>query len=190
MEIVTITILAFALAADAFAVSVVAGAAYKKMQISHAFRMAAAFGLFQAVMPLIGAFAALAFRDLIKNSDHWIAFAILAFLGAKMIFESFKIKPDSNRFDPASITVVLALALATSIDALAAGITLSLISKSIIIPAAAIGIITFALSALGIKIGTIYGHFFENRIELLGGVVLILLGVKILAEHGTFAAII
>jgi putative Mn2+ efflux pump MntP len=119
------------LAMDAFAVSVVSGCAYKQLHVKHALRMAAFFGGFQAFMPLIGSLAGLSLKEHIVTCDHWIAFGLLSAVGAKMIYESFKIKSVEESFDPSNISVLLALSVATSIDALAIGITLSLITRSI-----------------------------------------------------------
>jgi len=180
---ITIVIIAVGLAMDAFVVSIVSGSAYKQLHIKHALRMALFFGAFQAIMPLIGSLAGMTLRNYILNWDHWIAFGLLAAVGAKMIYESFKIKSEGQKSDPSNIIVLLVLSVATSIDALAVGITLSLIAGSIITAASIIGLITFALSYLGVQIGKRFGHFFESGIEALGGVVLIAIGTKILIEH-------
>ena len=184
MEVFTIIVIAVGLAMDAFAVSVAAGAAEKKLHIRHAMRMAIFFGAFQAIMPLIGWFAGESFKDSIAAYDHWIAFGLLTLVGGKMIYESFKLKgDDEDTPDPSSIIVVLTLAVATSIDALAVGVTLSLVTDSILFAVLIIGIITFVLSLAGIRIGMKVGHFFENKIEIFGGIILLLIGVKILIEH-------
>lgn len=183
MDLITIILVAVGLAMDAFAVSIVTGAAYKQIRPAHTLRMALSFGLFQAFMPLVGALAGMTVKDYISGFDHWVAFALLAAVGAKMIYESRKLKPDKQNPDPANIFVLLALALATSIDALAVGVTLSLIVASLTIAVTVIGIVTFALSYLGVHIGKRCGHFFESRIEALGGIILLGLGTKILAQH-------
>lgn len=183
MGLITIIIVALALAMDAFAVSIVSGAAFRKLEVKHAFRMALFFGGFQAFMPLIGSLAGLTIRDHIADYDHWVAFGLLAAVGGKMIYESFKIKPHNKNSNPANIVVLLFLSVATSIDALAVGITLPLLKVSIAVAVVIIGLITFALSYLGVYIGKKVGHFFESRIEAIGGLVLIALGLKILIEH-------
>ena len=184
MEVFTIIVIAVGLAMDAFAVSVAAGAAERKLHIRHAMRMAVFFGAFQAIMPLIGWLAGERFKDSIAAYDHWVAFGLLALVGGKMIFESFKLKKAKDpAVDPSSILVVLTLAVATSIDALAVGVTLSLVTDSILFAVLMIGIITFALSLAGIRIGMKVGHFFENKIEIFGGIILLLIGIKILLEH-------
>ena len=186
MELITIIIIAIGLAMDAFVVSIVSGGAYRQLHVKHALRMAIFFGAFQAFMPLIGSLAGLSFKDYITDFDHWIAFALLAAVGGKMIYESFKIKSVEENPDPSKVFVLLVLSVATSIDALAIGITLSLITSSILVAVTIIGLITFALSYAGVLIGKKFGHFFENRIEALGGFVLISIGVKILCEHQLF----
>lgn len=183
MKLLTIVIIAVALAMDAFAVSIASGSAYKQLKLRHSLRIAIFFGGFQAFMPLIGSLAGLTLKKYIENYDHWIAFGLLIAVGAKMIYESFKISPAEQSFDPSNIFVLLVLSVATSIDALAVGITLSLITSSIIAAVIIIGIVTFILSYLGVFIGKKIGHFFENKIEALGGLVLIALGIKILFEH-------
>ncbi|MCK4753014.1 MAG: manganese efflux pump [Planctomycetes bacterium] len=183
MELISIIIMAVVLAMDAFAVSIVSGSVSKQMKAKHAFRMAVFFGAFQAFMPLIGFLAGLSVRQYITEYDHWLAFGLLSAVGGKMIYESFKIKTVERNFDPSNIMVLLVLSVATSIDALVIGITLSFIKSSILIAVAIIGLVTFLLSYLGIFVGRTLGHFFENKIEAIGGLVLIALGVKILFEH-------
>ena len=186
MELITISIIAIGLAMDAFAVSVVSGSVYRQLHVKHALRMAVFFGGFQALMPLIGSLAGLCAKDYIIDYDHWVAFGILGAVGGKMIYESFKIKSVEDNYDPANIIVLLILSVATSIDALAVGLTLSLITHSIAAAVIVIGLITFVLSYLGVWIGKRFGHFFENKIEILGGLILIGLGIKILIKHLLF----
>ncbi|MBL7153943.1 MAG: manganese efflux pump [Phycisphaerae bacterium] len=182
-ELITIIAIAIGLAMDAFAVSIVSGSAYRQLQVKHALRIALFFGGFQAIMPLIGSLAGLTVKDHIADYDHWIAFGLLTVVGGKMIYESCKIKKAEKKFDPTSLITLLALAVATSIDALAVGITLSLIATSIILAVIIIGMVTFALSYLGVWIGKKFGHFFETKIEILGGIILIAIGAKILLQH-------
>lgn len=183
MEVITIIVIAVGLSMDAFAVSIVSGSVYRQLHVKHALRMAVFFGGFQALMPLIGSLAGLSAKDYIVDYDHWVAFGILGAVGGKMIYESFKIKSVEENFDPSNIITLLLLSVATSIDALAVGLTLSFITRSIAAAAAVIGLTTFILSYLGVWIGKKYGHFFENKIEIVGGLILIGLGVKILIEH-------
>jgi putative Mn2+ efflux pump MntP len=186
MELITIIVIAVGLAMDAFVVSIVSGGTYRKLRVKHALRMALFFGAFQAFMPLIGSLAGLSLKECIQDYDHWVAFALLAAVGGKMIYESFKIKSVEENPDPSNIFVLLVLSVATSIDALAIGITLSLITSSIALAVTIIGLITFALSYAGILIGKKFGHFFENKLEALGGIILIGIGIKILCEHLLF----
>ena len=183
MDLLTTIVIAIGLAMDAFAVSVVTGSTYKQLHIKHAFRMAAFFGGFQAIMPLFGWLAGLSVKEHIESYDHWIAFGLLLAVGAKMIYESFKIKKAEENPDPSNILVLLALSVATSIDALAVGITLSLLASAIFTTVAIIGAITFVLSYLGVYIGKRFSHFFEIKIEIIGGLVLIAIGTKILFQH-------
>ncbi len=186
MDLITIIVIAVGLAMDAFAVSIVSGSVYQQLHVKHALRMAVFFGGFQAFMPLIGSLVGMSVKDYIADYDHWVAFGLLAAVGGKMIYESFKIKSAEKNLDPSNVLVLLVLALATSIDALAIGITLSLIVSSIAIAVIIIGLVTFVLSYLGVCIGKKFGHFFENKIEALGGIILIGLGIKILFEHLPF----
>ena len=186
MELITIIVIAIGLAMDAFAVSIVSGSVYRQLHVKHALRMAVFFGGFQALMPLIGSLAGLSAKDYIVEYDHWVAFGILGAVGGKMIYESFKIRSVEDNYDPSNIIVLLVLSVATSIDALAVGLTLSLITQSIAAAVIIIGLITFALSYLGVLIGKRFGHFFEHKIEIIGGLILIGLGIKILIEHLLF----
>lgn len=186
MELITIIVIALGLAMDAFAVSIVSGSVYRQLHVKHALRMAVFFGGFQALMPLIGSLAGLSAKDHIVEYDHWVAFGILGAVGGKMIYESFKIRSVEDNYDPSNIIVLLVLSVATSIDALAVGLTLSLITQSIAAAVIIIGLITFALSYLGVLIGKRFGHFFEHKIEIIGGLILIGLGIKILIEHLLF----
>lgn len=183
MNLTTIIVIALGLSMDAFAVSVATGSAYKQLKINYALRMALFFGAFQAAMPLIGFLARLSIKSLIASYDHWVAFILLAAIGCKMIYESFKIKPGPEQSCPLNISVLLVLSVAISIDALAVGITLSLLRSSVISVVIVIGLVTFLLSYLGVCVGSKLGHFFESKIEALGGLVLIAIGAKILIEH-------
>ena len=183
MDSLTIIIIAVGLAMDAFVVSIISGSAYRQLHVRHALRMAMFFGAFQAFMPLVGSLAGLTLREYIAHCDHWIAFGLLAAVGGKMIYESFKIKSVEENPDPSNIFVLLVLSVATSIDALAVGITLSLLAGSIVVAVIIIGLITFVLSYLGVYIGKRFGHFFESKMEALGGVILIGIGTKVLIEH-------
>ena len=185
MAFLTIVALGIGLAMDAFAVSVVTGSVYRELRIKHALRMALFFGGFQAVMPLVGSLAGLGLRGHIEAWDHWIAFGLLALVGGKMIYEAFQIESAEKNLDPSNLVILLTLSVATSIDALAVGFTLSLLTASLMMAVILIGLITFGLSYLGVTIGKRFGHFFESKIEILGGLILMAIGLKILIGHLT-----
>jgi len=183
MSFITIMIIALGLAMDAFAVSITSGVTMRCFETRPALRVAIFFGGFQALMPVLGWLAGSSFQKYIAAFDHWIAFGLLVFIGGKMIVESFFIEKTEDKCDPNNITTVFILALATSIDALAVGLSFSVLDVQIIYPAFIIGIVTFLLSLLGVYIGEKFGSLFENKIEFIGGVILIGIGVKILIEH-------
>ncbi len=185
MHLATVILVAVGLAMDAFAVSIVTGSVYKELHLKHVLRMALFFGGFQAVMPVIGFLAGMGMREYIAHVDHWLAFGLLTFVGGKMVYEAFQIEAAEKNRDPSNLLILLALSIATSIDALAVGITLSLLTNAIALAVAIIGVITFGLSYAGVALGKRFGHFFESRIEILGGLILIALGLKILIEHLT-----
>ncbi|UCD14871.1 MAG: manganese efflux pump [Candidatus Omnitrophota bacterium] len=183
MNVITVFAVAFGLAMDAFAVSVCNGVIAKEAKVGYAFKLALFFGLFQAVMPVAGWFIGIEAYRFISEIDHWIAFGLLSLIGAKMIFSSTKMKLDEREKGLIGIYVLLALSVATSIDALVVGFSLPLLDVSIKTVALIIGGVTFSLSFLGVFIGNRLGHFFENKIEAIGGLVLIGIGIKILVEH-------
>ena len=183
MNIFTILFIAFGLAMDAFAVSITSGIAIKRLRIEHALRIGLFFGSFQAAMPVIGWLAGMSLRGFIFGVDHWVAFGLLSLIGGKMVYESLKMEPEKKETNPLNVYVLLILSLATSIDALAVGLSFAFIKIAIITPAILIGIVTFLLSFLGAFVGNRLGHFFENKIELVGGFILIVMGMKILLEH-------
>ncbi len=185
MDIVTIVFVAFGLAMDAFAVSIASGVAIKELRVEHALRIALFFGFFQAVMPVIGWLAGIGLKDFICGVDHWIAFGLLSMIGCKMIYESTKLETERKKINPLNVSVLLMLSIATSIDALAVGVSFAFIQMAIITPIIVIGAVTFLLSFLGAFVGNRFGHFFERKIELAGGLILIGMGVKILIEHLT-----
>ena len=185
MNLSTIILIALGLAMDCFAVSVASGFAFKDLRIKHAIRMAIFFGGFQLLMPIIGWFAGSNLRPYIMGYDHWVAFALLAGIGGKMAYESRKI--EGEKFDPTKFPILAALAVATSIDALAVGLSLSFIQVPIALPACIIGAVSFIMTMLGIAAGKRFGHLFESKLELAGGLVLIGIGLKILYQHLTGA---
>jgi manganese efflux pump family protein len=179
----SILFIALALAMDAFAVSIASGFAVRRMHVRHALSMAGSFGAFQALMPLLGWFCGIRLRVWIEGVDHWIAFGLLSFVGGKMIVEALKIEEMEEKTNPFAWRVLLVLSVATSIDALAAGLSFALLNVAILAPVLIIGAVTFAMSFAGIAIGARGGHLFEKKIEVLGGVILIAIGVKILLSH-------
>lgn len=183
MSSITILFIAFGLAMDAFAVSISSGVSMTLLKIKHAFRIALFFGIFQALMPILGWLAGMGAKEFISGIDHWVAFGLLFAVGIKMIYESFKIKKAQDVSEMMGIKLLLILSVATSIDALAVGLSLSLLKVAIIMPSIIIGIVTFCLSFIGVIIGKKIGHFFESRIEIAGGLILIAIGIKILIEH-------
>ena len=182
MTLLAVIFIALGLAMDAFAVSISSGAVIKQMHIKHAFLIACFFGFFQAIMPLLGWVLANFAGRFLENFGHWIAFVLLIFIGAKMIYESFKMSEDSDS-NPLNIYVLFVMAIATSIDAFAVGITLSALKVQVLLPILIIGLITFVFSFLGAYIGKLFGHIFESKVEVFGGVILTLIGIKVLVAH-------
>ena len=178
-----IFLLAVGLSMDAFAVSVCKGLAMPKATLKAELTCGVWFGGFQALMPVIGFFLGALFANAIKAFDHWVAFGLLAIIGANMLKEAFDHECEEHSADM-SVKTMFVMAVATSIDALAVGISLAMAGNvNIWVAAVLIGITTCALSALGVKIGNIFGSRFEKKAEAAGGIILILLGVKILLEH-------
>ena len=183
MSLTELFIIAVGLSMDAFAVSVCKGLAVKKAGIKEMVIAGAWFGGFQALMPLIGYFLGAAFEKYITKIDHWIAFILLGIIGANMIKEALS-KDEEKSTSSMGLREMLTLAVATSIDALAVGITFALLPDVNIGAAVGfIGVVTFALSAAGIKIGNIFGVKYKSKAEFAGGLILILMGLKILLEH-------
>ncbi|HAC22937.1 MAG TPA: hypothetical protein DCF91_12750 [Porphyromonadaceae bacterium] len=188
-----IILLAIGLSMDSFVASVASGTQIRNCTIKNIFKIALIMGALQAMLTLIGFLAGHGFERFITFYDHWIAFVLLSYLGGKMIYEGFK-KDDSDEVQEVlSKRSVLAtkrligLAIATSIDAMAVGISLGLLKNPIVFPVTMIGVITFIFSASGVYIGHKFGNKFNMRIELIGGIILILIGLKILLEHTIFA---
>lgn len=186
MSTLEIWLLAISLGIDCFTVSIASGIILKNIRWNIILKMAFFFGLFQALMPLIGWFGASRFNHLIETYDHWIAFGLLAFLGIRMIRENFKDETICC-FDPTRLKVILTLAVATSIDALAVGISFAFTGfdtlSSLKAPLSIIGITSFLMAASGNLIGIFFGKRFHLRMEIFGGLVLIAIGLKILIEH-------
>lgn len=181
MSILEIFIIAVGLSMDAFAVSICKGLSVQKLKPKHMLLAGVYFGGFQALMPLVGYLLGKQFEWLITSVDHWIAFGLLALIGANMIKESFDKSNDVN--DSFSVKAMLLLAVATSIDALAVGVTFAFLNVQIISAVSIIGATTFVLSVIGIKVGNVFGARFKSKAELAGGIVLVLMGIKILLEH-------
>lgn len=175
-------ILSVGLSMDAFAVSVCKGLALKKVNIPQMALVGLWFGGFQALMPLIGYFAGVQFKDAIAAIDHWIAFGLLALIGANMAREALS-KEEEEADASLTAAKMLPLAVATSIDALAVGVSFAFLNVHIGLASSFIGVVTFLLSAAGVKVGSLFGAKYKSRAEMAGGVILILLGVKILLEH-------
>lgn len=176
-------LLAVGLSADAFAVSICKGVCQSRASLGKMAVVGAWFGAFQALMPMLGFFLGTAFRDYITAFDHWIAFVLLGFIGGKMIWDSFG-PPEGGDCSLKAWDMFLA-AVATSIDALAVGVTFSMLLDTAEMFGAIglIGVTTFILSAIGVKIGSVFGDKFSGKAQLLGGVILVLIGLKILLEH-------
>ena len=182
MSLFELFLIAVGLSMDAFAVSICKGLSVRKAQPRHMLCVGLYFGGFQALMPAIGYLLGTQFAGLIESVDHWIAFVLLAFIGGNMVREALS-HEEENLDDSFSVKTMLTLAVATSIDALATGVTFAFLRVNIIPAVLFIGCTTFALSALGLKIGNVFGAKYKSRAELFGGIVLILMGCKILLEH-------
>lgn len=204
MSIITIILTAFALAMDAFAVSITKGMTLKKLTKETAIKIALFFGVFQAAMPLIGWILGISFQSYIKAIDHWIALILLSILGGKMIYEFYEgrkekkleedaesevsstLESEGNKIYEISNKELTTLAIATSIDALAIGISFAFLNVNIISSSLIIGIITFILCFIGVIAGRKVGGVFKDYAELIGGVILILIGINIFNEHTGF----
>ena len=182
MSLLELFLLAVGLSMDAFAVSVCKGLSVRRGSMKQALTVGIWFGGFQALMPFLGYLLGITFSSLITSIDHWIAFVLLGIIGSSMIKESREDEEEevSASFD---VKTMLALAVATSIDALAVGVTFAFLHVNIVWAVTFIGCTTFVLSAIGVKAGNVFGMKYKSRAELAGGVILILMGIKILLEH-------
>lgn len=183
MGIVEIIIIGFSLAMDAFAVSLSKGLASGKYKIKNSLICGIWFGGFQMLMPLIGCFLGERFASSIQSFDHWIAFILLSLIGSNMLKEAFSDENDEDANASYGVKAMFPLAVATAIDALAVGITFAFLGVNIWLAISIIGAITFITSGLGVKIGSIFGEKYAKRAEIAGGLLLILMGIKILIEH-------
>lgn len=181
MGFIELLLIAVGLSMDAFAVSVCKGLSVKKVGVKHAALAGLYFGGFQFLMPVIGYLLGFRFESVIESIDHWVAFVLLAFIGGNMIKESFGKGEELN--DDFGVKTMLLMAIATSIDALAVGITFAFLEVQILPAAGLIGVTTFLLSFVGIYIGNAFGTRYKSRAELAGGIILVVIGVKILLEH-------
>ncbi|HQH18561.1 MAG TPA: manganese efflux pump MntP family protein [Bacteroidales bacterium] len=185
-EIITVIFIAIGLSMDALAVSLCFGALSKSERKKVALKAGIFFGGFQALMPLIGWVLGYYLKDYIEKFDHWIAFLLLVFIGLKMILEAIKRKGCPKGYDYSSLWVMLTLSFATSIDALAVGLSIALLNIPIILSIAIIGIITFIISYGGVVLGGKVNRFLGNKVEIIGGIILTLIGFKILFDHLLF----
>ena len=177
-------LLAVSLSMDAFAVSVCKGLSMKKADLKSSMICGAWFGGFQALMPALGFFLGTLFAAAIEAFDYWVAFGLLAFIGINMLKEAFSKDCDCEQANAdLSVKTMFVMAIATSIDAMAAGISLAMDDANILLNVLCIGITTFVFSAVGVKVGNVFGGRFEKKAQLAGGIILVLLGVKILLEH-------
>ena len=183
MNFIDIFLIGIALSMDAFAVSICKGLSVKKVSAKHVLTVGVYFGGFQALMPMLGFLLGYKFESFITNIDHWIAFVLLAIIGGNMIREALGKDEDDKENDDFSFRAMLPLAVATSIDALAVGISFAFLGVDIVQAALLIGATTFVLSGVGIFVGNIFGSKYKSKAEFLGGAVLILIGLKILLEH-------
>lgn len=183
MSLLELFITAVALAMDAFAVAICKGLTVEKVKLRHAVITGVWFGGFQMLMPLLGYLCASMFSEYITNFDHWVAFFLLVAIGISMIAEAFKKDEEKKETNPFSFMTMLIMSVATSVDALAVGITFAFLDVNIWVATAFIGATTFILSAVGVKVGNVFGAGKKNIAEIAGGVILILLGVKILLQH-------
>ena len=183
MSIIEIALIGVGLAMDAFAVSICKGLAMRRMNYKKAIIIAAFFGVFQALMPALGYVLGTTFANKIAAIDHWIAFMLLALIGANMIKEALSSDDDECQDDSLRLGDLIMLSIATSIDALAVGITFAFFNVSLLLSVSMIGIITFIICVIGVKVGNVFGEKYKSKAELAGGLILIVMGAKILIDH-------
>jgi len=184
MDFANVLLIAFGLAADCFAVSISGSVAMRNVTWYQIGRTALVFGIFQAMMPVFGWLAGRTIVEIIAAYDHWLAFGLLSFIGGKMLWESFRSDTDGKK--PGDITrglLLLTLAVATSIDALAVGLTFAFVRIDIVLASTTIGVVSFGMTIIGFLLGRRVGNLIGKRAELVGGIILIGIGVKILVEH-------
>ncbi len=182
MTLFEIILVGIGLSMDAFAVSICKGLSMKKLKMNNVLIVGVYFGIFQAIMPLTGYLLGTTFSDLVISIDHWLAFILLATIGCKMLKEAYS-NNEEDENDKLDFKTMIVLAIATSIDALAIGITFAFFEINIIKAISVIGFLTFTISSFGVIIGNKFGHKFQGKAEIIGGIILILIGLKILIEH-------
>lgn len=184
MGIAELTLLSLGLATDAFSVSVCKGLSMKKINLKGAFVTSLFFGIFQAIMPIIGYFLGSHFSSFINTYSHWIAFILLGFIGGKMIFETFSKTDEDSEITEYRLDIkeTIVLAIATSIDALAVGLLFTMQTTNIFFAVGMIGVITFIMCMIGVAVGNRFGSKYEKKAEFIGGTVLVLIGVKLLLD--------
>jgi putative Mn2+ efflux pump MntP len=184
MTLAELFIIAVGLSCDAFAAAICRGLSIKKVSFKNTLVVGLYFGGFQAAMPLIGYLIGTGFSDLVNKLDHWIALVLLVFIGGKMIFDSFKKEEECDcETAPLGMSKMLPLAIATSIDALAVGVTFAFLKVEILPAVTFIGSVTLILSMIGVKIGNLFGTKYKRKAEIAGGIILILMGIKLLLNH-------
>ncbi len=183
MSFPSILVIAIGLGMDAFSVAVGVGAAARTISFGPVFRLSFSFGLFQVLMPMAGWFAGMSVANIIAGYDHWVAFGLLAFVGGKMIAESFNDEARVYTVDPTKGLTLIVLSVATSIDALAVGLSFAFLKIPVIYPSIIIGIVAFLMTAIGMFFGEKLGKIVGKRVGILAGLILIGIGVKILIEH-------
>jgi manganese efflux pump family protein len=183
MDFLTILFIALGLAMDAFAVSVTSGVTIKRLDFKNSLKIALSFGIFQSIMPVVGWLAGVSLQKFIEDYDHWVALALLSFVGIKMIYESFTMREEEKYVESMSSQMLLMLSIATSIDALVVGMTFAFLDVAIVLPVIIIGLVTFLLSLAGIFLGKKFGNLFQSKIEIAGGLILIIIGIKIVLDH-------
>ena len=183
MSFIEIVLLAVGLSMDSLAVSVTGGALIQNYKHRHMLKIGLVMGVFQAGMTLAGYLAGLGFKKYITAFDHWIAFVLLLYLGGKMIYESTQDKEEDSKTNPLCYKTLCGLGVATSIDALAIGISLACLESAIALEALTIGVVTFLISAFGVRFGNHFGRKIDLKLDLIGGLILIAIGTKILIEH-------
>ena len=183
MDYISLILIAFGLSFDTFAVSVSTGIKITYLKFKQALKIALTFGFFQALMPLIGWFLGVQIESYISNYDHWIAFGLLAILGLRMIYESFSKEENNTSANPLNPVILIGMAIATSIDALVVGVSFAFMNMNIYLSVAIIGLVTFLVSMVGMLFGKKVGGKLGKRMEIVGGIILIIIGLKMLFSH-------